>query len=47
MVATRRIELLPMIYAVRKKNFSIGMIVHAGPISPDLVAAAVFMAHMA
>ena len=46
MIITRTIGLLPLIYAVKRKNIYIGIIVHILLNSLDVVAAAVFIAGM-
>ena len=47
MILTRTVGLLPLIYAVKKKNLSIGIIVHILVNTLDVVAAVVFISKMA
>ncbi len=47
MIVSRTIGLLPLIYAVRKKNIYIGIIVHMAANSLDVLMAAAFIASMA
>ena len=44
MIITRTLGLLPILYAVKKKSITIGMIVHILGNSLDVVAACIFIA---